>query len=107
MVLKKLEILPIPSLYIYSLMLFILDNLHYFQIISSVHKIITKYKNHLHIPSIRLASTQRGTTSSHIKLFNKLPPRISGPKNDMTILKSALKQKLDKFYIYIYICVFF
>jgi hypothetical protein len=27
---KKLEILPIPSLYIYSLMLFLVDNLHYF-----------------------------------------------------------------------------
>jgi hypothetical protein len=27
---KKLEILPIPSLYIYSLMMFLVDNLHYF-----------------------------------------------------------------------------
>ena len=51
---KKLEILPIPSLYIYSLMLFVVDNLHYFPTNSSVHKINTRYKNHLHIPSVRL-----------------------------------------------------
>jgi len=36
---KKLEILPIPSLYIYSLMLFVVDSLYYFQTNSSVHEI--------------------------------------------------------------------
>jgi hypothetical protein len=74
---KKLEILPIPSLYIYSLMLFLVDNLHYFQTNSSVHDINTKYKNQLHIPSVRLSAIQRGITYSAIKIFNKLPPSIS------------------------------
>jgi len=57
----------------------------------------------IYIPSIRLAFIQRSTTSSHIKIFNKLPPRISGLKND-TILKSALRKELDKF---LNTCIFF
>jgi len=71
---KKLEILPILSLYIYSLMLFVVDSLHYFQTNSSVHEINTRYENHLHIPSVRLSTIQRGTPYSTIKIFNKLPP---------------------------------
>ena len=68
-------------------MLFVVDNLHYFQTNSPVHKIDTRYKNHLHIPSVRLAAMQRGTIHSAGKIFNKLPPRISGLKNDKTIFR--------------------
>ena len=49
-----MEILHLPSLYIYSLVLFVVDNMHYFQINSTVHEINTRYKNQLHIPSVRL-----------------------------------------------------
>jgi hypothetical protein len=59
---KKLGILPVPSLYIYSLMLFLVDNLHYLQTNSSVHDINTRYKNQLHIPTVRLSAIQRGIT---------------------------------------------
>jgi hypothetical protein len=83
--LKKLEILPIPSLYIYSLMLFLVDNLHYFQTNSSVHDINARYKNQLHIPSVRLSAIQRGITYSAIKIFNKLPPSISSLKKDKLV----------------------
>ena len=75
-------------------MLFIFDNLHYFQTNSSVHKIITRCKNHLHIPSVRLAAIQRGIAYSAVRILNKLPHRISGLKNDKTIFKSALRKYL-------------
>jgi hypothetical protein len=91
---KKVVILPIPRLYIYSVMLFVVDNWHYFQTNSSVYDINTGYNNHLHIPSVRLDSIQRCTTYSVIKIFSKLPPRISELKNDKTILKPALRQYL-------------
>jgi hypothetical protein len=67
---KKLEILRIPSLHIYSLMLFLVDNVHYFQTNSSVRDINTRYKNQLHVPSVRLSAIQRGITYSAIKIFN-------------------------------------
>jgi hypothetical protein len=92
--LKKLEILPIPSLYIYSLMLFLVDNLHYFQTNSTVHDINRRYKNQLHIPSVRLFAIQRGTAYSAIKIFNKLPPGISRLKKDKLVFKSVLRKYL-------------
>ena len=56
---KKLEILIILSLYIYPLMLFAVDNLHYFQTNSSVRDINTTYNNQLHVPSVTLSAMQR------------------------------------------------
>ena len=56
---KKLEILPISSLYIYSLMLFVVDNMHYFQTDFSIHDINSRYKNHLATPSVRLAAVKK------------------------------------------------
>jgi hypothetical protein len=78
-------------LYISSLMLFLVDNMHYFQTNSSVHDINTIYKNQLHIPSARLPDIQRGITYSAIKIFNKLLPSISRLKNDKLVFKSALR----------------
>jgi hypothetical protein len=52
----------------------------------------TRYENNLRIPSVRLAAIQRGSTHSATKIFNKLPPSISGLKNDKTIFKSALRE---------------
>jgi hypothetical protein len=98
--LKKLEILPIPSLYIYSLMLFLVDNLHYFQTNSSVHDISTIYKNQLHIPSVRLSAIQRGITYSATKIFNKLPHSISRLKKDKLVFKSAIRNYLLKHVFY-------
>jgi len=88
---KKLEILPILSLHVYSLVLFVVDNWHYFQTNSSVHDINIRHNNHLYIPSITPAAIQRGITYS-IDIFNKLPPRISKLKTDQTIFKSALRK---------------
>ena len=80
---KKLEILPILSLYFYSLMLFLVDNWHYFQTNSSVHDSNTRYDHHLYIPSVTPAAIQR-VTACCIKIFNKLPPAISVFKNNKT-----------------------
>ena len=80
---KNLELLPITNLYIYSLILFVVvDNFHYFQSNSSVHEINLRYKNHLQIPSVRLAAIQGSATYSAIKIFNKLLSRVAGLKSD-------------------------
>jgi hypothetical protein len=77
---KCLQFSILFSVYIYCLMLFVVDNLHYFQTNCSVHEIDTRYKNNLHTPSFRLAAVQRATAYSAIKIFNKLPPRTAFPK---------------------------
>jgi len=82
---KCLQLSILLSMYIYFLMFFVVDHLHYFQTNSSVHETDTRYKNHLYIPSVRLAARERGTVHLAGKIFNKLPPRISGLKNGKTI----------------------
>jgi len=52
--------------------------MHYFQTNSSFHENNTKYKNQLHIPSVRLNAFEEFTTYYAIKIFNNLGPRISG-----------------------------
>jgi hypothetical protein len=52
--LKKLDILTLPCLYIYSLMLFVLKNMDNYQTNSSIHTINTRCKNQLHRPVANL-----------------------------------------------------
>jgi hypothetical protein len=79
---------------IYSLMLFVVDNTHYFLTHPPIHKINIRYKNQLHVPSIRLSTVQTANAYSAIKIFNKLPLRISGLKNNTIIFKFALRKYL-------------
>jgi len=91
---KCLQLSILFSMHIYSLMLFVVDNLHYLQTNSSVYEIDTRYKNHLHIPSFGLAAKQWGTIHFTGKIFNQLSPRISGLKNGKKIFESALGKYL-------------
>jgi hypothetical protein len=75
-------------------MLFVVDNINYFQTNSSVHEINTRYKNQWTLPSVRLSAMQRGTAYSAVKIFNKLPPCISGLKNDKVVFKTAWRKYL-------------
>ena len=106
---KKLEIYLYQA-HIFSSMSFVVDNMHYFQTKSSVHDINTRYKNQLHIPSVRLIVIEECTTYSAIKIFNKLPRRISGLN---MFVKSALRKylrthlfSLKNFYQMISACLF-
>jgi hypothetical protein len=91
---KKLEILSLSRLYIYSLIFFVVDNVHCLQTDSSVHEINSRYKNDLPTPSVRLAAVLRSSTCSAVKIFSKLPPRILELKNDKTIFTFALRKYL-------------
>jgi hypothetical protein len=65
-----LQLRALLSMYTYSLMLFVVDNLRNFQTNSSVHEIDTRYTNHLHIHSVTIAAIQRGTIHSAGKIMN-------------------------------------
>jgi hypothetical protein len=57
---KKLDILTVPCLYIYVLMLFVVKNPKIFQTNISVHGRNTRQQNKLHVPSVRSFTIQRG-----------------------------------------------
>jgi hypothetical protein len=73
---KHLGILPIPSVYLYSLMMFVFNNLDKFQLNNSVHGINTRNKGHLHRLITHLSAYQRGVYYTGVRLFNRLPTNI-------------------------------
>jgi hypothetical protein len=88
---KKLEILTVPSQYIYSLMSFFIGNQENFQMNSSVHSINTRNKQHLYGSIANLSCFQQGASYSGIRISNSLPQSITSLKNEKTQFKIALK----------------
>jgi hypothetical protein len=74
---KKLDILTVPCLYIYALMLFVVKNPNICQTNSSVHGRNTRQQNKLQVPSVRFSLIQRGVFYSSAKIFNELLQNIS------------------------------
>jgi hypothetical protein len=73
---KKLNIVPLHSQYILSLLLFVVKNIDEFTANSSVHSINTQHRSDLHPPSIKVSKYQKGVYYSEIKIFNYLPQKI-------------------------------
>jgi len=93
---KKLDILTVPCLYIYTLMLFAVKNLNIYSTNSSVHGVNTRQQNKLNIPLVRLSSIQRGVYSSSVEIFNKLPQNIFKYCNNIHTFKTLLRDYLVK-----------
>jgi len=103
---KHLQILSLPSQYIFSLLVFVIKNRDFFQSNSEIHNLNTRYNWNLHLPSTNLTSVQKGVLFSGSKIYNKLPSNIKALSNNAKCFKSALKiyliehsfYSLDKFY---------
>ena len=91
---KILNILPLPSQYIYSLMMFVVKNKELFIINATVYKIPTRLQNDLHLPIANLSAFQKGVYFSGIKIFNNLPVEIKQTSNDVCNFKYVLKSFL-------------
>jgi hypothetical protein len=84
---KELSILPIPCVYIFSLMMFVIINLDNFQPNNSIHGVNTRNKECLHKPFTHLSSFQKGVYYSGVKLFNSLPKNIVDKNQDKKLFK--------------------
>jgi hypothetical protein len=91
---KKLNILPVHSQYIQSLLLFVVKNVEMFKPNSVVHTINTRRSSDLYLPATHLSKVQKGVYHSGIKVFNCLPPRIKSLSSDVRKFKPALKRFL-------------
>jgi hypothetical protein len=91
---KKLAIMPIPCVYLFSLLTFVVNNLDKFQTNNSVNMINRRHNEHLHIPVMHLSSYQRGVYYSGVKLFNTLPTNILALKNDKNQFRMVLHSYL-------------
>jgi exonuclease III len=92
---KKLDILPVPCVYLLSLMTFVVNNQEKFLTNNSVHSKGTRINNLFHLPVTHLSAYQKGVYYSGIRLFNMLPTHILNKKNDKRLFKSALREFLQ------------
>jgi hypothetical protein len=91
-----LDILTVPCLYIYVLMLFVVKNPKTYPTNTSVHGRNTRQQNKLHVPSVRSSTIQRGVYYSSVEIFNHLPQNISKLHNNIHIFKTMLRNHLVK-----------
>ena len=88
---KKLEILPLHSQYIFSVLLFVVKNKDLYTANQEIHSINARFNMNLHPPTCNLIVFQKGAYFSGIKLFNHLPSHIISLSNEIKLFKLALK----------------
>jgi hypothetical protein len=88
---KQLQILTLPSQYIFSLLVFVVKNMALFQFNSDIHDKNTRYNTNLHLPNTNLTLVQKGVLYSGSKIFNHLPIHIKTFTGDLKLFKSKLK----------------
>jgi hypothetical protein len=91
---KKFQIMTLYSQYIYSLVLYTVNNKHLFEANNEIHKYETRNNNNLHLPLANLTKFSKGAYISGIKAFNHLPQSIKNLIKNQKHFKSALKRFL-------------
>ena len=91
---KELNILPVPSQYILSVLLFLTKNKDQFMTNSQMHKITTRQIFDLFMPAANLTIYQKGACYQGIKIYNHLPKTIKDLSGDKNKFKPALKRYL-------------
>jgi hypothetical protein len=69
----SLEILPLPSLYIFSLLRFVIKNKEFFTTNNETHNYGTRQHLNIHYPSANLKKFQTGVHYRSVKIYNSLP----------------------------------
>lgn len=91
---KQLQILPLPSQYILSLLVFVNKNRSLFLSNSEIHNVNTRHKDNLHLPATNLTLVQKGVQYSGSRIYNHLPQHIKLLSNNARHFKSALRSYL-------------
>ena len=91
---KILNILPLQSQYIYSILLFLTKHRDRFLPTSHIHAISTRQNNNLYVPPAKLTLYQKGVYYSGIKIYNHLPTSIKNLLDDKNKFRNALKNFL-------------
>jgi len=73
---KKLQILPVTSQYILSLLMFVVQNKNLFLTNNENHNLDNRQRNNLYLPQANLTIYQKGACYLGIKIFNNLPLEI-------------------------------
>jgi len=97
---SHLNILPLPSLYIFSILRFVMKNRELFTTNNEIHQHGTRQFLNLHFPPANLKKYQSGVFYMGIKIYNSLPPYIKLESNNLIKFESLLKKFLLKHTFY-------
>jgi hypothetical protein len=78
----NLEILPLPSQYIFPLLMLTIRNRTQFVINSEIHHINSRQHTNFHLPSVNVAKYQKGVYYLGVKVFSALHPNIKTEFNN-------------------------
>jgi hypothetical protein len=92
-----LKILTLSSLYIYSLLCFVVDNMDQYYFVSDIHNRNTRQVLNLNLyqPPTHLSLYQKGSYYMSITLFNYLPLNLKQLYKDVKRFKLKLKEFLS------------
>ena len=80
--------------YIYSLIIFTVNNKHLYNTNNEIYKCRARYNNTLHLSIVSLEKFNKGTYFTSMKVFNHLLEHIKILTNDIKCFKSILKRFL-------------
>jgi hypothetical protein len=92
---RELEILPLASQHILSLLLFVVKNRNEFTPNSEIHEINTRQQGNFHLPLANLRKYQKGISYIGTKVYNNLPLYIKAVSKDLNKFEKKLKQFLQ------------
>jgi hypothetical protein len=91
---KNLEIMKLHSQFIFSLIIFKVENNHLFTPNTEIHRYSTRNTSSLHLPTINLSKYYKGPYISGIKAFNRLPRLLKLFVSDAKCFRKSLKRFL-------------
>jgi hypothetical protein len=97
---KQLQILPLPSQYIFSLLVFVNKNRSLFLSNSEIHDKSTHFNLILHLPSTNLTLVLKGVLYSGSKIYNHLQLNTKMLSKDVMQFKSTLRSYLIEHTLY-------
>jgi len=97
---KQLQILPLPSQYIYPLLVFVNKNRELFLSNSEIHELNTRNNQNLHLPSTNITLVQKGVLYSGSRIYNCLPLTMKAHSNNAKRFKVTLKRYLIEHVFY-------
>jgi hypothetical protein len=96
----SLKILPLPSQYIYSLVMFVVNNKDSFTTNTGKYTIVTRNSSNLYFPLTNLTIFQKGSQYFGIKVYNNLPDTIKQLSDNKNQFKKAVLQFLYLYSFY-------
>ena len=91
---KNTLIMTLYSQYIYSIILFVVNNKHIFTTNNEIHKHNTRNNNNLHPALSNLTKFNKGPGISGVKAFNHLPQYLKDLDHNSSYFRSSLKRFL-------------